>query len=104
MAALLMRVVLPGAMVLYLVLTEQEFLRDFEASVPILLGGEILFVVLHIVLTYVLLPVVWFFDLLDFFIDDNDVFDIIATFYRFCAQGLFWLLLIAITLRVLFER
>lgn len=103
MAALLMRVVLPGAMVLYLVLTEQEFLRDFEASVPILLGGEILFVILHIVLTYVLLPVVWFFDLLDFFVDDNDVFDIIATFYRLCAQGLFWLLLIAITLRVVVE-
>ena len=98
---LLARVVLPGFFVLYLFITQDDFLRQFNKDFPVLMHGEIIFLSFHIMLTYFVLPVVWLCDAIDFFWRDSDVPHIIGLFYKSLAGSFYWLLLFAITIRII---
>ncbi len=67
----LIKVLIPAVIVLYLMYTEKYFISSFKKDVEILFFGEVMFISLHMIFTYVLLPTMWFMDILKIFFRDS---------------------------------
>jgi len=100
LSAFLVQVLVPGLVVLYLMRTEGEYIATFTADNPVLLSGEVIFLSIHLIFTYVALPAAWCFDSAGFFIRDSHVLNTFGAFFNFWAAALFWLLFAAVVLRI----
>jgi hypothetical protein len=63
---LIFDIIIPGIITFYLVSTEHAFIESFNEEMEILLYGEMLFLGFHTILTYFILPAIWFVDLMLF--------------------------------------
>ncbi len=98
---LLIQVVIPGLAVLYLVRTEGSYLAMFTDAHTALQSAEVILLSLHLIFTNVLLPLVWVFSTVHFFSRGGHARGIITAISRSSATVLFWLLLVAILLRII---
>ena len=97
---LLMQVVIPGCVVGYLVYTQPFYIALLTRGETDLMTVEIVYLALHIVFTYLVLPVTWFLDLLEFVLRGVRLPAWFSKALHLATYALFWFLLIAVVLRV----
>ncbi len=98
----LAKVVIPGIVTLYLIYTEKDFIAAFNNEARIVFIGEIIFMGLHGIFTYFLLPAMWVMDIVKYFEKNNDVANVLWIFTHFVGSAFFWVLLILISIRIFF--
>jgi hypothetical protein len=96
----LMQVVIPGCVVWYLVYTQPAYISLIAKGETDLVTVEIIYLALHIVFTYVALPVTWTLDFLEFALRGVRFPTWLSTTLHLSTYALFWFLLIAVVLRV----
>lgn len=96
---LLMQVVIPGCVVWYLVYTQPAYISLITGGETNLVTVEIIYLLLHIVFTYVVLPVTWTLDLLEFVLRGGKLPKWLSKTLYLSTYALFWFLLVAVVLR-----
>ncbi len=96
----LMQVLIPGFVVWYLVQTQPDYIALITQGETDLMTVEIIYLALHIIFTYVVLPATWLLDLVEFLMRGVRMSAWIRKVLYHSTHALFWFLLIAVILRV----